>query len=104
MQTPEFQQHLDALIVLAQQEKIAVMCAEAVPWRCHHSLIEDALLIRGIEVREITSPTGTRLHTLTPFAQVDGTHIFYPAGPLPEGAIPSPHRDRNDTHSEADPH
>lgn len=104
MQTPEFQQHLEALIMLAQQEKIAVMCAEAVPWRCHRSLIADALLIRGIEVREITSPTGTRLHMLTPFAQVDGTQITYPAGPSPEAAIASPHRDRNDTHSEADPH
>jgi len=78
MQTPEFQKHLDALIELAQQERIAVMCAEAVPWRCHRSLIADALLVRGIEVREITSATGTRLHSLTPFARVDGAKIIYP--------------------------
>ncbi len=79
MQTPEFQEHLDALIELAHQEKIAVMCAEAVPWRCHRSLIADALLVRGIEVREVTSATSTRLHSLTPFAQVKGAHVIYPA-------------------------
>jgi uncharacterized protein (DUF488 family) len=79
MQTPEFQDHLGALIELAHQEKIAVMCAEAVPWRCHRSLIADALLVRGIEVREVTSATGTRLHSLTPFAQVNGTRVIYPA-------------------------
>jgi uncharacterized protein (DUF488 family) len=79
MQTPEFRKCLGALIELAQQERIAVMCAEAVPWRCHRSLIADALLVRGIEVREITSRTGTRLHSLTPFAQVHGTQVIYPA-------------------------
>lgn len=79
MQTPEFQEHLDELIELAKQERVAVMCAEAVPWRCHRSLIADALLVRGIEVREVTSSTGTRLHTLTPFAQVKGTQVIYPA-------------------------
>jgi uncharacterized protein (DUF488 family) len=104
MQTPDFQQHLDTLIGLAQQERIAVMCAEAVPWRCHRSLIADALLVRGIEAQEITSPTATRLHALTPFAQVNGTQILYPAGPSPEDTTRSPHRGRNDTHSEADPH
>jgi len=78
MQTPEFQKYLDALIGLAGQEKVAIMCAEAVPWRCHRSLIADALLVRGIEVREITSPTGTRVHSLTRFAQVTGTQILYP--------------------------
>jgi uncharacterized protein (DUF488 family) len=79
MQTPEFQNHLDALIKLARQERIAVMCAEAVPWHCHRALIGDALLVRGIEVREITSATGTRLHSLTPFAQVNGYQVVYPA-------------------------
>ncbi len=79
MQTAEFREHLDSLITLAEQEKIAIMCAEAVPWRCHRSLIADALLVRGIEVREITSATSTRIHLLTPFAQVSGTQIIYPA-------------------------
>jgi len=81
MQTAEFQRHLDELIELARREKCAVMCAEAVPWRCHRSLIADALVVRGIEVREITSATGERRHVLTPFAQVSGTQILYPAGP-----------------------
>jgi uncharacterized protein (DUF488 family) len=79
MQTAEFEKYLDELIELAKQERIAVMCAEAVPWRCHRSLIADALSVRGIEVREITSATGTRLHTLTPFAKVSGTQVTYPA-------------------------
>jgi uncharacterized protein (DUF488 family) len=79
MQTPEFRQSLDDLIELAKRERIAVMCAEAVPWRCHRSLIADALLARGIEVREITSATRTRLHSLTPWALVKGTEVSYPA-------------------------
>jgi len=79
MQTPGFHENIDALIELARQEQIAVMCAEAVPWRCHRSLISDALLVRGIEVREITSATSTRLHSLTPFARVIGTQVIYPA-------------------------
>lgn len=80
MQTADFHHYLDALIVLAQQEQIAIMCAEAVPWRCHRSLIADALLLRGIEVREITSATSTRLHSLTPFARVvSGDQVIYPA-------------------------
>jgi uncharacterized protein (DUF488 family) len=78
MQTAEFEKHLEALIELAEQERSAVMCAEAVPWRCHRSLIADALLVRGIEVREITSETATRVHTLTPFARVEGNKVFYP--------------------------
>ena len=79
MQTAEFWKHLDALIGLAEQERVAIMCAEAVPWRCHRSLIADALLVRGIEVREITSTTSTRIHSLTPFAQVSEAQIIYPA-------------------------
>lgn len=80
MQTAEFWEYLDALIRLAEQERVAVMCAEAVPWRCHRSLIADALLVRGIEAREITSTTSTRIHSLTPFAQVSEGLITYPAG------------------------
>ena len=80
MQTPEFRTNLDALIELAESEQIAIMCAEAVPWRCHRSLIADALLARGIEVREIISSTRTQLHKLTPWARVTGTQVTYPAG------------------------
>jgi uncharacterized protein (DUF488 family) len=79
MQTPEFRNNLDKLIELAKQERIAVMCAEAVPWRCHRSLIADALLARGVEVREITSALRSRVHTLTPWGQVNGTQVTYPA-------------------------
>ncbi|MGD0443544.1 MAG: DUF488 domain-containing protein [Edaphobacter sp.] len=79
MQTPEFRDNLDKLIELAKQERIAVMCAEAVPWRCHRSLIADALLARGIEVREITSAVRSQIHTLTPWGQVNGTQVTYPA-------------------------
>ena len=79
MQTPEFRKNLDDLISLAKLERTAIMCAEAVPWRCHRSLIADALLARGIEVQEITSATHTRPHTLTPWAKVTGTQVTYPA-------------------------
>ena len=79
MQTPEFAQSLDELVQLANQEQIVLMCAEAVPWRCHRSLIADALLVRGIRTEDIMSPTRRQVHTLTPFAKVRGTTITYPA-------------------------
>ena len=78
MQTPEFDGAIEHLIRLISRERIAIMCAEAVPWRCHRSLIADALLVRGIRTEEIVSTTRTRTHVLTPFAQVDGSRIFYP--------------------------
>jgi len=78
MQTPEFRGAIERLIQLISQGRIAVMCAEAVPWRCHRSLIADALLVRGIQSEEIVSATRTRPHVLTPFAKVDGSRIFYP--------------------------
>lgn len=79
MQTPEFGENLDRLIDLAKSERIAIMCAEAVPWRCHRSLIADALLARGIEVLEITSAVHARPHTLTPWGKVTGTQVTYPS-------------------------
>ena len=78
MQTPDFAHGLDELIEAAKKEPIAIMCAEAVPWRCHRSLIADMLTVRGIEVRHIMSPGKWQAHKLTPFARVDGTHITYP--------------------------
>lgn len=78
MQTAEFAQHLAALMALAQQEQVALMCAEAVPWRCHRSLIADALVVHGLRVEEIVSQTRCQEHTLTPFAKVDGLVITYP--------------------------
>lgn len=83
MQTPEFEQSLEELIQLANRHRIAIMCAEAVPWRCHRSLIADALLIRGIRAEDIMSSTRRQVHTLTPFAKVRGTTITYPAEVLP---------------------
>jgi uncharacterized protein (DUF488 family) len=79
MQSPEFEQALQELMVLAAEKVTAVMCAEAVPWRCHRSLIADALTVRGVKVKHITGVTKAQPHRLTPFARVDGTRIVYPA-------------------------
>jgi uncharacterized protein (DUF488 family) len=79
MQTPEFAQSLEELIRLANQAPIVLMCAEAVPWRCHRSLIADALLVRGIRTEDIMSATRRQVHALTPFAKVRGAAITYPA-------------------------
>jgi len=79
MQTPEFGEGLDHLIQLAAEAPTAIMCAEAVPWRCHRSLIADALVARGVPVLEILSVTKTQPHTMTPFAKVDSQHVTYPA-------------------------
>lgn len=82
MQTPEFTEALDQLIGLASEQVTAIMCAEAVPWRCHRSLVSDALLVRGVASDEIISATSERPHTLTPFAVVDGISITYPKSAL----------------------
>lgn len=78
MATPEFAGGLGELLGLAGTAPTAIACTEAVPWRCHRSLIADALTIRGIEVRHLLSPAAARPHTLTPFARVDGLAITYP--------------------------
>jgi hypothetical protein len=64
------------------------MCAEAVPWRCHRSLIADALLVRGLETADIQSLSTTLPHKLTPFARVEGDRITYPA-PAEDSAEPA---------------
>jgi len=79
MLTRKFEESLDQLIELAGKEQIAIMCAEAVSWRCHRSLIADALTARGIRVRHIMSLSRADEHELTPFARVDGARITYPA-------------------------
>jgi uncharacterized protein (DUF488 family) len=79
MQTEEFCATLEGAIELAKQRPTALMCAESVPWRCHRSLVSDALLARGIRVLEIIGPAKPKAHTLTPFASVRGTRIIYPA-------------------------
>ncbi|QGZ38590.1 uncharacterized protein DUF488 [Pseudoduganella flava] len=84
MGTPEFAASVDAVAALAQTSRCALMCAEAVPWRCHRSLVADALLVRGVPVEHIIGPGKRRPHKLTPFAYVDGLAITYP----PELAAP----------------
>ena len=83
MQTRAFACALDDLVALAAAEPTAIMCAEAVPWRCHRSLIADALLARGVAPEEIVSETRTDPHKLTSFARVDGTAVTYPPEGLP---------------------
>jgi len=78
MQTNDFAQGVETLINAAKETPTAIMCAEAVPWRCHRSLVGDALLVRGVNVRDIMSKTSTKDHTLTPFAVVNGKTITYP--------------------------
>jgi uncharacterized protein (DUF488 family) len=80
MQTEEFHEALGDLIALAAGSTTAMMCSEAVPWRCHRSLVGDALLVQGIEVIDIISETSVRPHLLTPWAEVHGTTITYPGG------------------------
>lgn len=82
MQTPEFEAALQGLLEMASRERLALMCAEAVPWRCHRSLVADALLARGIPVEEILGPGQSRAHRLTPFARVEGARVTYPAQEL----------------------
>lgn len=78
MQSREFACGLRRLMSLARRKQTAIMCAEAVPWRCHRSLIADALVARGYRVEEISSLTRTRTHELTPWASVQGSRITYP--------------------------
>lgn len=78
MQTGEFRKNVGTLIQTAKKKRIALMCAEAVPWRCHRSLIADALSVCGIEVIHISSTTSHHTHALTLFAKVRGTRITYP--------------------------
>lgn len=78
MQTKEFKENLKQLIKISKKETIAIMCAEAVPWRCHRSLVGDALLVQGIEVLDIFSIGKTKEHKLTSFAKVKRMQITYP--------------------------
>jgi uncharacterized protein (DUF488 family) len=80
MQTPEFAAALDQLIGISRARRTAIMCSEAVPWRCHRSLIADALAVRGIAVEHIMPAASRRPHALTPFAHLDdadGDKITY---------------------------
>lgn len=78
MQTPEFWAGIDELIAIATTKTTAIMCAEAVPWRCHRSLIGDAMLVRGWEVLDLMTVKSAKPHKLTPFAKHRGRRITYP--------------------------
>lgn len=78
MQTPAFHEGLESLIELGRQKRTVIMCAEAVPWRCHRSLVADVLGVHGVPVVEILSEHDHRMHTLTRFAHVEGTSLSYP--------------------------
>jgi uncharacterized protein (DUF488 family) len=79
MQQDEFWRVIAKLEELATSHQLAIMCAEAVPWRCHRSLIADALEVRGVEVRHITGMSDPAPHNLTPFARVENGRITYPS-------------------------
>jgi len=78
MQTPEFMAALEHLEDMAAQRRTAIMCAEAVPWRCHRSLVSDALSARGVDVRHITGTGEPSAHRITPFAVVEDGRVTYP--------------------------
>ena len=79
MQTPEFNEGLQKLIGIARKDRVAIMCAEAVPWRCHRSLIADALLARGVQVEHILSEARLQAHVITPWACIKRKRVTYPA-------------------------
>lgn len=79
MQTPAFAEAVEKLLLLAAERPTAIMCAEAVPWRCHRSLIADALIAQGYQVEDILSVTSTKPHQLTAMAKIRGHQVTYPA-------------------------
>lgn len=79
MDSPAFAEALKGLVARAKEKRTAIMCAEAVPWRCHRNLLADALVVRGVRVVHILSPGKTQEHVLTPFARVKGGRLTYPA-------------------------
>ncbi len=78
MQTETFENSLQELIKMAQRKTLAIMCAEAVPWRCHRSLIADALILHGMDVRDIMGPQKESVHKMSPMAQIEKGKIYYP--------------------------
>lgn len=87
MQTEEFQRAIEELMAYGKDQRTAIMCAEAVPWRCHRSLIADALVTHGWHVNHIMGPTDAKPHQLTPFAQVVDKTITYPK-PVEPSSVP----------------
>src|SRR5207244_4293742 len=83
--TWEFRTGLARLLALAAARPTAILCAEAVPWRCHRQLIADALVVRGHPVVHVTGLGQPSPHRLTTFARLDGERVVYDAGQLPMG-------------------
>ncbi|MFE8601770.1 DUF488 domain-containing protein [Archangium violaceum] len=90
MRTDEFTRGLEELRALTADGPLALMCAEAVRWRCHRTLVADALYARGVEVRHITSRTRAEPHKLTPFAELHGRQVLYPGTQEEKSRQPSP--------------
>jgi uncharacterized protein (DUF488 family) len=78
METPAFEAAVEEIAALARTERPVLMCAEAVPWRCHRTLVSDALLARGVEVRHLMGVAREEVHELTPFARVENERVSYP--------------------------
>lgn len=87
MQTDEFDRALDELMAHGENKRTVIMCAEAVPWRCHRSLVADALVARGWEVTHILSAGHVKPHHLTPFAIIQSGHLLYPAPSEPSATL-----------------
>ncbi|MDN4614409.1 DUF488 domain-containing protein [Leifsonia sp. F6_8S_P_1B] len=85
MATHAFRDGLDELWRLAEERPAAIMCSEALPWRCHRRLITDALIVRGAEVVDILGPHSTRPAELTTFARQEGGTLTYPAAAVAQG-------------------
>ncbi|MGE0227122.1 MAG: DUF488 family protein [Dehalococcoidia bacterium] len=79
MQTPAFEEAVAALLDVARGARTAVMCSEAMPWRCHRTLVADAVAARGVQVTHLLSAAKAQAHTLTSFARVEGERVTYPA-------------------------
>jgi uncharacterized protein (DUF488 family) len=85
MQTPGFADNIRTVVEIAASFPCALMCAEAVPWRCHRSLIADALVLRGLRVEHIMGVQERKTHVMRPWARTDGLEIVYP--PADEGIV-----------------
>jgi|SRR5579863_2470101 len=79
MGTAEFHEGIERLIAIARTYRSAIMCAEAVPWRCHRSLVADVLLVHGFHVNHIMSAAKANPHTMTSFALVANGEVSYPS-------------------------
>jgi uncharacterized protein (DUF488 family) len=82
MQTAEFSRSLEELILTSERQRVSIMCAEALPWQCHRSLVSDALVAQGVAVLHIFSDRSSKPHTVTSFARIEGKRVTYPGLPI----------------------